>query len=87
MRLGSIPELADQWVVFERLLHDSSLDAPPSTVNEADLAQPGVVGGANVLLDNRRDVAGGKRVQVQCVGDRNSDWWVGFPGVGHIGFS
>ena len=56
--LGGVPELLDQWVTLQRLLDDAALNALAAPVNEADLAEPRFVGGADVLFDYRLDVAG-----------------------------
>ena len=55
--LGGIPEFLDQRVALQRLLDDAALDALAAPVNETDLAEPRLVGGADVLFDHRLDVA------------------------------
>ena len=71
VRLRSIPEFDDERVPFEGLLHDAALHASASSMNQANLAQAGFVGGVHVFFDHRLDVARGERVEVQGVLDRN----------------
>ena len=67
-----IPELGDEWMPLERLLHDASLNAFAAAVNQPDLTQSGVVCRGDVLLDDRRHVARRERVQVEVVFDRDA---------------
>ena len=57
---------------LERRLHDPALHAGAPSVNEADLAEPGLVRGVHVLVDERRHVAWLERVQVEAGVDRES---------------
>ena len=68
---GRIPELLDQWVALQRLLDHAALDALPAPVNETYFAEPGLVGRADVLVDDRGDVAGREGVEIDEVFDRN----------------
>lgn len=67
MRLRGVPELLDQGVTFERLLHDTALYAFAPAVNQPDLAQAGFVCGVHVFLDNGLDVARGEGVEIEGV--------------------
>ena len=71
VRLRGIPELDDERMSFERLLHDAALHAVAAAVNQADLAQPAAPCGEDVLLDDGRDVARSEGVEVEDVFDRN----------------
>ena len=72
VRLRSIPEFDDERVPFEGLLHDAALHPSASSMNQADLAQPAVPCGGDVLFDNGLDVAGSEGVEVEGVLDGNS---------------
>src|SRR5262245_8438620 len=72
MRLGSVPELGDERMPFERLLDDATLDAAAASVDQADLAKPCFPRGGDVLVDARLDVLRLKGVQVERGFDRNS---------------
>ena len=67
---GGVPELDDQRMPLERLLHDAALNALAAAVNQPDLAQAGLVRGVDVFLDHRRDVARRERVEVEMIFDR-----------------
>lgn len=71
VRLGGVPELLDERVAFERLLDDAALDPLAAAVNQAYLAEAGFVGGADVLIDDRFDVAGLEGVEIEDAFDRN----------------
>ena len=69
VRLRRVPELYDQRMVFERVLHDAALHACAASVNQPHLAQASFVRGADVLDDNRRDVTRRERVEIDRVFD------------------
>ena len=69
---GGVPEFVDQRVALERLLHDAALNAFAPAVNQPHLAQPGLVGGVHVFLDDGLDVARRERVKIERVLDRNA---------------
>ncbi len=56
----------------QHLLHARPLDADAAAVNQAQLAQARGVGGVNVFIDHRRDLAGRERVEIERAVDRNS---------------
>ena len=60
--LVRVPEFHDQRMPLQRLLHDAALDAFAAAVNQADLAQSGLVRRVHVFFDHRLDVARGERV-------------------------
>ena len=64
MSLGSIPELDDEGMAIECLLHDAALHSLAASVNEAHFTEAGFVRGRDVLGDDRRNVAWGERVKV-----------------------
>ena len=70
MRLGSIPELDDERMTIEHLLHDPALNALAAAMNQPHLAQAGVMCRRHILLDDRRHVARGERMQVERVLNR-----------------
>ena len=72
MRLRGVPELLDERVAFERLLDDAALDPLAAAVNETYLAEASLVGGADVLFDDRFDVARREGVEVEYAFDRDS---------------
>ena len=51
-------------------MDDRALDADAAAVDQADLTEAAFVSRPKVLLDHRRDVARGERVQVERVIDR-----------------
>ena len=71
MRVAAVPELGDERMPLERLLDDPALDAFAAAVNEADLPQACVVRRVHVLLDDRFDIPGRERVQVETMFDRD----------------
>jgi len=73
VRFRGVPELNDQRVSFERLLHDPSLNALAPSVNESYFTETGPVCGVDVLFDNGLDFAGRKRMKVERVLDGNSE--------------
>lgn len=70
--LCRVPEFADERMACERLLHDAALHALPATVNQTDLVKPGGVGGGHIFLDDRGDIARGKRVEIERAVDRDA---------------
>ena len=71
MRRRIVKKLHDERMAFERLLHDAALHAAAASVNEPNLAQPGGVCLVDVLVDDRRDIARRKRVEIERAFDRN----------------
>ena len=72
MRFRCVPERDDQRMAVERLLDDPTLDALAASVDEPDFAKSGLVRRVDVFLDNGRDVARSKGVQVELVFDRDA---------------
>jgi hypothetical protein len=72
MGISGVPELLDEGVPFQRLLNDAALNALAAPVNEPHLAKPRLVGGIHILFDNRLDIAGSERVQVEGAFDGHS---------------
>ena len=70
MCLRRVPELHDERMVLERLLDDAALNTFAASVNQPHLAQAGFVRGADVLDDDRCDVARRERMEI----DRVFDW-------------
>src|SRR3954471_23272463 len=66
-----VVERTHQRVAFERGLDDAALHAGAAAVNQANLAQPGTMRGADVLVDDRTDVARVEGVEVERVFDWN----------------
>jgi hypothetical protein len=67
-----VPELGNQRMPFEHLLHDASLDPFSAAVNQAHFPQSGLVRGADVLFDHGRNITRGERVQVESIFDWNA---------------
>src|ERR1044072_3691788 len=80
MRFRRIPELDDERMAVERLLHDAALDALAAAVNETNLAQALLPGGVHVLLDDRLAVPRREGVEGERVLDgtavRHGAVWV-----------
>ena len=72
MAFGRVPELLDERMAVERLLHDAALHAPASSVDQPHLAETPFPRGGHVFVDDGRDVCGGEGVEVESVFDRNS---------------
>src|SRR5687768_7964082 len=53
-----IPEFNDQRMPFQHLVHDAALHALAASVDQSHLAEAGFVRGVDVLLDDRRNIAG-----------------------------
>ena len=64
-------------MALERGLDDAALDAGAAAVNQSNLAQAGGVRRADILVDNRTDVARVEGVEVERVFDRDVDRRVG----------
>ena len=67
MCLRRIPELHDERMVLKRLLDDPALNALAAPVNQTHLAQASFVSGADVLDDDRCNVARRERVEIDRV--------------------
>ena len=72
MRFRGIPELGNERVPFERLLHYPALNALAPAVYQSNFMQSGRVRRGDVLLDDGRDVTRGERVEVEMVFDGNA---------------
>jgi hypothetical protein len=68
---GVVPELGDQRVPFQPALDHAPLHAAPAAVNQTHMSQSGGVGGRDVFVDDRCDVAWCERVQIQFRLDRD----------------
>ena len=68
-----VAEADDQRMPGQQRLDDGALhpDSPP--VDQPDFAEPALVGGPEVLLDDRRNVARGEGVEVERVLDGDAD--------------
>ena len=71
VRFVGIPELDDQRMPFERLLHDAALNSFAAAVDQTHLAQAGLVRRVDVVLDHRLDVAWQEGVQIEVRFDGN----------------
>ena len=70
MRVRVIPEGRHERMAFECDVDDAALDAAAAPVNDSQLTKTGFVRSAHVLLDDRGDLGGKKRVQIQLGTDR-----------------
>lgn len=77
MGLRCVPELDNQRVAIECRLHKSSQDTGATPVDQPDLAQAGMVGCRDVLVDERSGIRGRERVEVERRFDRDVDGEVG----------
>ena len=68
--LRRVPEFLDEGILLQDSLHDPSLHSLSSSVNQSNLTQPALVGGADVLIDDRGNVAGMEGVEI----DLRFDW-------------
>jgi hypothetical protein len=64
MRFSGIPELFDEGVFFQGVLHDPPLDTLPTPVNQPHFPQTRFVGRTDVLLDDGGNVFRMKRVEI-----------------------
>ena len=65
MRIMGVVETEHQGMFLEGGLHDSSLDAFSTAVNEADLGQSCVLGGVHVFGDDRGNISWMERVEIE----------------------
>jgi len=72
MGFSGVPELRDQRMPLERLLHDPALDPLAAAVYEADFAETRFMGCAHVLFHDRLDIPRRERVQIQVIFNRNA---------------
>ena len=68
-----VPELGDERMALEGRLHDAALNAAAASMNESNLGKARGSSLVDVLIDDRPDVPGMERVQVQFRPDGNSD--------------
>ena len=78
-----VEKFNDEVVALEHLLNDGALDAAPAAVNQSHLSQAGSMSLADVLIDDRWNVVGSERMEIERRLDRNSKWMV----VGEWSFS
>jgi hypothetical protein len=70
---GIVPEFDDAGMLVEGRLDDASLHAATAAVDQPDFAEAGGGRRVDVVLDNRWNVAGRKRVQIEFRFDRDSN--------------
>ena len=71
MSVGVVPEPFDERMTIECDLDDVALDALTPSVDDPEVAQSGLVCRADVFVDDRGDVARGKRVKIELRLDRD----------------
>ena len=71
MCLRRVPELLDERMVLERLLDDPALNTFAASVNQPHFAKAGLMRGADVLDDDRRNIPRRERVKIDRVLDRD----------------
>jgi hypothetical protein len=64
-----VPELGDEGMAVERLLHAAALDAPSTAVDEAHVGEPGAGCCVDVFGDHGRHVRGIEGVQIDLALD------------------
>ena len=69
MRFRCIPELGDERMPFERLLHDPALNPLAAAVYQANFAESGSMRRVDVFLDDGRDVTRRERMEVEMLLD------------------
>lgn len=85
MRFGSIPELDDERMTIECLLHDPALHAFSASVNKTHFTEACLMRRGHVLGDDGGNVARCECVEIERVFDRNSHQ--GFSSVECVWFS
>jgi len=60
-------------MTLERCLDDAPKDTRATAVDQPNLAQPGQMGGRDVLVDERSDVRGREGVEIECAVDGDVD--------------
>jgi hypothetical protein len=72
MGFRRVPELGDERMPFERLLHDAPLDALAAAVDHSNFAQARRVRGVDVRFDHRFDVPRREGVKIDGILDGHS---------------
>lgn len=72
MGLGVVPELRDERVSVQDLLHDSPLDPAAPAVDQAYLPEAGLGRHRDVFVDDRGDLARMERMQVERILERDA---------------
>ena len=68
-----VPECDDPRVTIQRRLDDAALDTAATPMHETYFLKAGKRGGFDVFGDNRWDVFGRERVEIELAFDRNAD--------------
>ena len=71
MAFRRVPELLDEGMALEGLLHDAALHAPASAMDQPHFAEAPFPRSGHVFVDDGGDVSGGEGVEVEGVFDRN----------------
>ena len=66
VRLRGVEKFGHERVAIENLLHDTTLNAATSAMNQSNLLQPGRVRGANVFVDDRGNVCGEEGMKIEA---------------------
>ena len=74
---GGVGEALDERMAGQQRLHDRALHADAPAVDQPDLGKATRVGLGEIFLDDRGDVRGPERVEIECVLDRDADRIVG----------
>jgi hypothetical protein len=72
MRLRRIPERDDQRVFFQRSLHDPSLHALATAVDQPNLTKTRLPRGLQIFVDDRGDISRKKWMEIDRVFDGNA---------------
>jgi len=73
MRIRVVPEFRDARMPIERRLDDPALHPSTAAVHQSYFAEAGAGGGFDIFIDDRRNVARRKRVQIELVFDGDAD--------------
>lgn len=68
-----VKKFIDERMLLEHFLHDPALDASAAAVDQAHLAEAGVVRRAHVLVHDARNVLREERMKIEVVFDGNVD--------------
>lgn len=71
MRTRVVPERRDDVVIAEERVHDGALHAAPASMDESDFSEALLLRGPEILVNDRRDVAGQEGVEVEL----RVDWY------------
>jgi len=81
MRFSRVPKFGNERMLIQKPLNDTALDAESTSVNQTNFAETSSIGRAEVLVDDRWDIARVERVEVETILHWEADGLVVCPGV------